>query len=113
MKKYIITLAASLLMLFTINTASNAETFEKQSNVGNYLMSNIRFPFNFLNDNEETFVLVSIKVNEEGKIEVLASNAVNKEIGDYVVRNISKIKPDENILKQGVTYNVKLIFKTL
>ena len=113
MKKNIITFAASLLLLFATNITAKGETFDKQPSAGNYLMSNIRFPVNLLNDNEETFVLVSIKVNDSGKIEVLESNAVDKEIGDYVVKNISRIKPDENILKQGVTYNVKLIFKTL
>ena len=72
----------------------------------------ISVPENLRKANMKEFVLVSITVNADGRIEVTGMNAANKELGDHVAEQLNKMTLKGKV-DAGQTYNMRLEFKVL
>ena len=113
MKKIKLILSVSMVLLFGINSITNAEVPASKETVSHYLQSKVYFPSHLLNDAKEDFVMVTLAVNDEGKIQVLESNSENEKLKSYLVNRLSKVKADTSILEGGKTYSVKFKFQVI
>ncbi|MBL4594067.1 MAG: hypothetical protein JKX68_09665 [Flavobacteriales bacterium] len=108
MKTIILTLAIFSTSLFNYSYANGNNSMDK------VLENSISFKNGELtiNKDQNEFVRVSFKINEEGQIEILKMNYSNEKIKDQLIKKLTTITPFGSFDIEKV-YNYNFTFKKI
>jgi TonB family protein len=113
MKKGILLIATAILMSVNFAFANTTSDEEKESNVKKAIKQEVVYPEFAIEEKLEGEVLVSFTVNKDGKIDVLRTNSVYKELEGYVIEKMKTMTVNADDAEIGKTYNMKISFKLL
>jgi len=112
-------IATLMLMLgiFLSTTAFASEpapaTKAASNSVVKYIQKNLDYPDFAIDDKFECCVVVSLTIQEDGTLDVNSSNSVDKDMQNYVVREIEDFQNDDFIQYAGQRVYLKINFDLL
>ncbi|MBT3303543.1 MAG: hypothetical protein HOD63_11220 [Bacteroidetes bacterium] len=113
MKKSILVILICTLVSINFAFAVNDTEESKESSVKQAIKLEIDYPEFAIENKIEGEVLVSFEVNKDGKIDVLRTNSVYKELEGYVIEKMKSITVHADDAEIGKVYNMKISFKLL
>lgn len=113
MKTGKLVLLFALLLSINFAYATNNTENNDESKVKEAIKQEITYPEFAIEAKLEGEVLVSFTVNKDGKIDILRTNSVYKELESYVVEKMKTMTVSADEAEIGKTYNMKFSFKLL
>jgi len=113
MKKFILTIAAAVLVIGSTFAITGGEPTKANKVLQNKISEMIPYPDFAFEENIEVSVFAIVSLNENGDITVERISSTNQDMKNYVVTELSKIQLADESIEAGKQYKLRVDFRAL